>query len=207
MTQPAPAPSAPTFPQPDEQATAAAVRAALKQFRVWAADPRALVVDTETTSLDGQAWSFAGGRPGAPDVLLEITGEPETPWSEKALAMQPEGLRERLCGLPHPRTHCDAVAELLAQNTVLAYNESFDRPVIERTFDLADLPAFGCVALAYAPLAGQWSGSRGYWKTVTLDAACRAEGIDPTQAQAHTASGDVWLTGQLILAVARRAQP
>lgn len=191
------------FPQPDAATTARQRTDALAQFRAWAADPLALVLDTETTSLEGEVWEIAAGRVQHPTPILHLRGEPRTEWGERALQMQDTDIRDQLRGLPHLSAYAGGLAALIGNHHPLAWGD-FDHPAIERTCGLQGLPEFGDVMAAYAPLAGRWSESRGLWKFVKLEEACEAEGVPVGDARTHSAPGDVLLTARLIQAVAQR---
>ncbi|GGB70544.1 hypothetical protein [Deinococcus soli (ex Cha et al. 2016)] len=194
----------PKIPRPDADTLAQQQADALATFQRWAADPLSLVVDTETTDLTGDAWEIAAGRLRDAQPLLDLRGEPQTPWSPRALELQAPDIQDQLRGLPHLRTHAQDIRRLLDAHHVLAYNAEFDHDTLERTCQVT-LRGFECVMLAYAPLAARWSESRGYWKTVKLSEACELEGVPVERRTLHGARVDMRLTSELILAVARRA--
>ncbi|MBZ9715599.1 hypothetical protein [Deinococcus multiflagellatus] len=171
-------------------------------FQRWAADSLSLIVDTETTDLTGEAWEVEADWLHDTALLLHLRGEPDTEWHTQALAMHLPVIQDQLRGLPHLRTHTSAVGGVLTRHHVLAYNEAFDRSVLECTCGLS-LNSFGCVMLAYAPLAARWSGTYGRWKAVKLAEARALEGVPVERRTVHSALGDVQPTRDLILAVAR----
>lgn len=194
-----------SHPSPDPETITRQRTEALAQFRAWVADPLALAVDAETTSLEGEAWEIAAGRVGHPTPALHLRGEPRTEWGERALAMQDADIREQLRGLPHLSVHAGELDTLLRSHHPVAWREEFDRAAIERTCGLHSLPKFADAMEAYAPLAGRWSKSKGLWKFVKLEEACELEGVPMEDVRVHSAPGDVLLLTRLIQAVARRS--
>lgn len=190
------------MPTPDE--VRAAQTAAIQQFREWASDPRALVVDTETTGLEGIVWEFAALRvwSSAP-ALAFITDGRGAQWSEKAREMH-EGRMEEIAHAPIAALFAAPLGGLLRENRVLTYNAEFDAAAIARTWPDLRLPAFACVMTAYAPLAGKWSESRGAWKYVSLSEALERERVDVRGLPEHTAYGDAARAALLVQAVAAR---
>lgn len=179
---------------------------AIAQFRQWAADPAVIVVDTETTALDGQVWELAAVRVApapAPAPVLSFVCSPNSPWSERARKMHADRLEE-IAHAPIAALFAAPLGGLLRENRVLTYNAEFDAAAIARTWPDLRLPAFACVMTAYAPLAGKWSESRGAWKYVSLSEALERERVDVRGLPEHTAYGDAARAALLVQAVAAR---
>ena len=60
---------------------------AIMKFRQWAAVASTIVIDTETTGLEGMVWEFAAVRVYQPTPALAFLCNVEGPWSEKAIEM------------------------------------------------------------------------------------------------------------------------
>lgn len=186
------------------------------QFRAWYHHPRAAVVDTEATGLEGRAFVFdfaavpvATGLPTpAPLLSFLCTPPADAEWSDAARAMHTDRLTwAARCGI---EAYSSPLLEVLSTFPVLAYGAEYDRDRLRFTLTEAgcpsEFPDFSCVKEAYAPLAEKWSESRGFWKFVSLEEACRREGVDIGDLQRHTAYGDAVATARLIRAVATSAK-
>lgn len=109
-----------------EQDRAAASTAAIKAL----ADPSAVVLDLETTSLGGYAVEIAViDMSGA--VLLDTRLWPEADLDEETTKIHGLTL-ERLAGAPTFAQVADELSELLRGRRVWTYNSAFDRGVLER---------------------------------------------------------------------------
>jgi DNA polymerase III subunit epsilon len=189
-----------------EEASQARARA-IAQFREWAADPAVLIVDTETTGLDGRVWEFAAVRVQSPAPVLAFICDPGMyyqSWSAAAWDMHSERLVE-FDTAPLSNYFESALGAVLNVKNIISYGAAFDHSAIDRTWPELGLEEFGCILTAYAPLAGRWSESKGDWKYVSLSEALELEGEDLMDFRdAHTAYGDALRAAALVRAVARR---
>lgn len=187
--------------------TAQQQQTALMRFKDWATDPRALVIDTETTGKQGGVWQIGAALAATSHPLLSFSGNvPEgTIWEKSALEMHGEDLLTTL-------SHCPPIQDpavvkmfqrIFAGKRLLSYNADFEAEVMTRTFGMGAFPKPECVMTTYAVLAGRWSESRGEWKWVSLLEALALEGIEAVQN--HNALMDSLLVSQLIHKVAQRA--
>ncbi|EYB68844.1 hypothetical protein DEIPH_ctg017orf0222 [Deinococcus phoenicis] len=199
------------MPQPTEEQVHTAMTAAIRQFRAWADDPRVLVLDTETTGLQGGVFELAAVRVGEVWPLLAFLCAPGTDWTPAAITMHGHRLEE-IKGAPQAmlmRRALEATLQTVPlDSAVLTYNAEFDRTALLRTWPGLRLPAFACIMTAYAPLAGQWSETHGAWKYVGLTRALELEQVDTRGLPGeHTAYGDAVRAALLIQAVAQRLTP
>ena len=179
--------------------------AALAQFRAWAEDPRAAVLDTETTGKQGQVWEIGLTLVSTEKVLLHLMGNVPrgTIWEPGALRMHGEALRDQLQGYAAFRDSESEIRRVLSEYRLLAYNAEFDVAALRRSLTW-QCPDMECVMLAYAVVAGAWNAKYRNWKWVSLKDAAAREGIK-LPPQLHTPTSDARLTCQLIKHVAERS--
>jgi DNA polymerase-3 subunit epsilon len=133
-----------------------------------------VIVDTETTGLDGAAEVVQLGVL-APDgaVLLDTLVRPQGVILPGAAAVH--GLTERdLAAAPmYPQVHGDFCAAV-ARKAIIAYNASFDRRILAQTAarHRLDLPRsrWDCAMLQYARYVGAWDFRRGDYRWQRLPA-------------------------------------
>lgn len=206
----------------------------IQQFKEWAHwTTRALVLDTETTDLDGEVIELAIVQAWDGTVLFNERFRPRYPVSAGALAVH--GITDAdlagcgTFGEAWPRLR----RRLASKGPLLIYNKVFDLGAMGRSLDgtLPDWyknpdPATSdvrtgdpysadhwlfhliswraqCVMEAYAPLAGMWSEWHGSYTWARLTAACEARGVDVSDLRPHSAVGDALATVRLIQACAQ----
>lgn len=196
-------------PRPNPQEHQAQIDQAIKQFRAW--DKAGVnLLDTETTGLEGKVWQLAlvDSTSRAPLLVFHCDPGPDCEWSEVAEKMQrSQGIYPG--DFPPAEAFTQVVWKTLQKHALVGWNVYFDIGAVARTWPLAereqhDLVA-KCAMEVYAPLAGQWSESRGEWKYVSLEKACELEDVDTFRLPApHTAYGDCVRLSRLIRRVADR---
>ena len=177
---------------------------AIGKFRRWAAVPSMIVIDTETTGLEGMVWEFAAVRVYQPTPTLAFLCATDGQWTPKALEMAGPDRIEQISMAAEKEAFQRPLDRLFSLNWPVSYNGAFDSAAIRRTWDTVTVPDFQCAMKTYAPLAGRWSETRQEWKNVTLQAACEREGVNVALGEFHTAYGDALLCAALIQAVAAR---
>ncbi|HEU4325296.1 MAG TPA: 3'-5' exonuclease [Roseiflexaceae bacterium] len=196
--------------QRQEDRTAAIERAARAM-----ADPEAVILDTETTGLDGYLVEIAVVSM-AGEVLFSTRVDPECPIEPEAAKLH--GITEvGLTGAPAFAQIADGLTALLAERTIWIYNKEFDASVLEREIarlalakaqagllaeDLAAARRFAdrcgrrwrrqsrwrCAMRLYSEFVGDWSPYHGSYR------------YQPLPGGDHSAAGDALAT----LAVLRR---
>lgn len=139
----------------------------------WVSDQETVLLDTETTSLDGWPVEVAvldmSGR-----VLFDSLMRAPAPVEDSARAVH--GITdEELRRAPRARRVLDQLAAVLVGKRVLAYNARFDRGVLSRAYtaEVQALPLWrewGCVMELASWRAGQWADD-GRAKAVRLESA------------------------------------
>lgn len=181
-------------------------RKALRTFARWHADPNLLIVDTETTGLDGEVIEIAVATVQG-EVLFDSLVRPTVPIEQGATKVH--GLTDAdlagAPGWPHVREQLTAV---LRGRWLLAFNAAFDRQAIARTSrahgidgdPLGEAPFWQCAMTAYAPLG--WELRRDQeWRWVGLKDACLQQRV-PGEGQIHRARGGALALARLVQALA-----
>lgn len=100
-----------------------------RSAHVWVRSPRTLILDTETTSLDGFLVQIAVIRAADGAVLLDTLINPRSPISEGA--QEVHGIsEEQLADAPTFDQIWPHLAALLRGRRVVTYNHSFDRRIL-----------------------------------------------------------------------------
>ena len=174
----------------------------IMRFRRWATLRHVLVIDTETTGLNGCVWDFAAVRVHDLMPVLSFTCNPYAEWEPDALSMAgPEGL-ELVSISIDARAMYHPLDQMFSRNECVSYGGQFDTCAIRRTWDNLPVPDVQCAMSAYAPLAGQWSDKYQGWGFVSLRSACEREGV-PVIDGTHRAFADALMLAALIRAVAK----
>jgi hypothetical protein len=162
-----------------QSAVAAAERERLRALQAvavqWLTDPTAVILDTETTDLDGSLVQIAV-MDMAGTVLLETLVNPLTPISDGAY--QVHGMREaQVQAAPTFAELADQLHVLLQGRLVMTYNAGFDRHILgnellrfsgaERWQQACaardrwlETMQWGCAMALYAAWYGDWAGWR-----------------------------------------------
>ncbi len=184
----------------EEQSRQADRAEAAREAAGWLADPRAVILDTETTDLDGYLVEIAViDTAGA--VLLDTLVNPKQPISAGARSVH--GITdEMVAGAPTFAAIFQQLDALLTDRTVIAYNAAFDRgilinevyrmlaarPVVaespERRYQrLNDVwkawvgrQRWACAMETYAAFCGDWSNYHGNYRWQPLGGGHRALG-------------------------------
>lgn len=141
---------------------------------IWLRSPRTVILDTETTDLDGYLVQIAVIRATDGMVLLDTLINPQHPISEGARRVHHIS-DEQVASAP---TFADTEAQLLAVlhgRRVVTYNKDFDYSVLyrellrrydtsERIRALLRPRRWGCAMELYAQFCGDWSERHGNYR-------------------------------------------
>lgn len=197
----------PSVPQEERAALRLleAQRESIVTFRVWAADPDTVYLDTETTGLEGVVIEAAvvdiAGR-----VLFDSRIRPLLPIEESARQVH-RFTDEELADAPEAHEVLPALLKVLHGRKVIAYNAEFDLHRLEQTCRMARTAEpqleMECAMLAYAPLNGERDTFWGGWRRVGLKKACQQMGV-PHEPEVHRAVRGARALAGLVRAVAGR---
>lgn len=176
---------------------------AVTTFQRWAADPRTVYLDTETTGLVGVVIDVAVVD-GEGSVLFDSRLRPLLPIEESA--RQIHGLTdEELAGAPEAREVLPELLKVLHGRKVVAFNAEFDTYRLEETGRLARVTApkleIECAMLAYAGFHGERDPYWGGWRRIGLKRACKQMGV-PHEPELHRAVRGAHALAGLVQAVA-----
>jgi DNA polymerase III epsilon subunit-like protein len=164
----------------------------------------ALILDTETTGLEANDEVIQVGIIDLNgNVLLNALVRPTVSIAPEARSVH--GMTDQaLADAPYFSDLYDAIATLLSNRFILAYNADFDNRLLGQTCAKYGLPVFevtewDCVMERYASFWGERSKS-GQYKPQSLSTACAQQGVD-TDGH-HEAVKDCLLTLELIKAMA-----
>jgi DNA polymerase III epsilon subunit-like protein len=176
--------------------------AAARQARIWLRSPRTVIIDTETTELDGYLVQIAVIRAHDGVVLLDTLVNPQTPIS--AGARRIHGISdEQVKDAPTFERIAEELLELLRGKRIVTYNADFDRRILVNEFRRLDRHeptrrswawghrpawdrgmAWRCAMELYAQFCGDWSDHHNSYRWQPLPAgdhsalgdarACRA---------------------------------
>ncbi len=146
--------------------------AAVAWARDVLADPDAIILDTETTGLDGGAEIVEiAVIDVAGNTLFETPVRPGRPIPPEATAIH--GIADAdVAGAPTwPEIHARVGELLRAALQIVIYNAGFDRAMLRQTRERYGLPKFGvatdrytCAMEWYATYCGQWSDHHGSYR-------------------------------------------
>ncbi len=187
------------------EAMLAADRAdASRQAQIWLRSPRTVILDTETTDLDGYLVQIAIIRAHDGAVLLDTLVNPEYPISDGARAVH--GISdEQLVGAPTFSQIAEDLVSLLRRRRTVIYNVGFDLAVLQREVmrkhDYGWRQAidfwrrgyrFRCAMELYAQFCGDWSEHHGNYRW------------QPLPGGDHTALGDALACREVLSWMAKR---
>lgn len=153
-------------------------QAAVRLARIWLRSPRTIILDTETTDLDGYLVQIAAIRANDGAVLLDTLVNPQTAISSGARAVH--GISDaQLIDAPTFAQVWPQIEQLLHGRRVVTYNAGFDRRILEnecrrlgvgqerrRSWAWGERPAWDrgtawrCAMELYATWWGDWSDRR-----------------------------------------------
>lgn len=193
-------------------------QAALDVFQDLATDPMLAVLDTETTSLNGEVIEL-GIVDAWGETLFDARIRPSCPVTPESQEIH--GISDAdLAGLPTIAHFWPEIREALRGRHVAIFNARFDWPRLLRSLDqnLPDWPdqdfalvadlveRTTCVMRAYAPVYGAWRSAgrsgRGAYRVPKLALACEQRGVDTSDLCKHAALDDAVQTLRLIQATA-----
>jgi DNA polymerase III epsilon subunit-like protein len=154
---------------------------------------KAVVIDTETTDLDGVAIQIAVVACDTKEVLYSSLIATDKPISQGAYNVH--GINaEMLVGAPDAATVYGEVIDICRGRDVVAFNADFDFSVCKRTFGRDFGEGWTC---AMYSIAVPVLGSTNKYGTISLSNALAYAGVK-WRGQAHDASGDAIATADLI---------
>lgn len=172
-----------------------------------------LILDTETTGLDGKAEVCQVAiinSDGA--TLLDTLVKPTYPIPVGATRIH--GITDAMVkDAPTFKDLSIALGEILYRRTVIVYNADYDIRMLVQSHNFAgvqltDYPSlahWNCAMLWYAQFYGEWNEYRGDWRWQRLTDACYFEGIPAIDAPAHSALGDCLRTLAIVRKMAEAA--
>ncbi|MBX3082799.1 MAG: 3'-5' exonuclease [Anaerolineae bacterium] len=162
-----------------------------------------VILDTETTGLeDGEIVQIAIISSDR-QPLLETLVKPVNPIPDGARRIH--GISdEMVASAPSWRAIRDQVISIITGQNVVIYNAIYDRKMMHRSDEYAQLPrmdykqfaTFHCAMLAYAEFWGDWNSYFRSYRWQKLSDAARQQHIQVIDA--HTALGDCLMTWEVI---------
>jgi DNA polymerase-3 subunit epsilon len=185
-------------------ASRAADRAdAARQARIWVQSPRTVILDTETTDLDGYLVQIAVIRAHDGVVLLDTLVNPEAPISDGAKRIH-FITEDRVANAPTARQIWPQIEALLRGRRVVTYNAEFDSGILQHeqiritgggwkaAIQWSRRIRWRCAMELYAQFYGDWSERHGDYRW------------QPLPGGDHTALGDARATRDLLQWMADR---
>jgi DNA polymerase III subunit epsilon len=174
----------------------------------WLTSKSAVILDTETTGLDGMAEILelaVIGTDGAPlfESLIRPAHAKEWPGAQSVHGISPEMVAD----MPLITEFVYELRELLTGGKVIVYNADYDRRLLSQSLRLAghDWDVYDLqwvdVMVPYAKYWGDYSRYHGNYRWQSLTNACAQQGV--TIENAHRALGDCRMTLALIQKLAR----
>ena len=164
-----------------------------------------VVLDTETTNTlqnGGEVVQLSAvGSNG--ETLINQLIRPKGKMSPGAESVHHISM-DRLQNKPAWNELYPTVLSMFEGKKIIAYNVGFDKPIIEQTCKLYNLPMFNaewdCAMLQFARYHGEWNDYRQSFRWKKLVEACDIMKLDVKNA--HDALGDVLMTLEVIKAMA-----
>jgi len=176
---------------------------AARQARIWVRSPRTVILDTETTDLDGYLVQIAIIRACDGAVLLDTLINPETPIS--AGAQRIHGISaDQVTDAPTARQLWPQIDGLLRGRRVVTYNAEFDSGILKNehirltgggwkdAISWSRRIRWRCAMELYAQFCGDWSDYHGDYRW------------QPLPGGDHTALGDCRATLEVLRWMAER---
>lgn len=173
-------------------------------------DNRLLVLDTETTGIsdDDQVISVTVTDMETGVKVFDSFIKPTVPIHPKALELH--GITEEfLSTAPSFEDVYPLLSHILDNSEVVAYNAEFDKRLLEDTcYDFGLSPFYGvtwqCLMLDYAALFGEFKEhgkdtESPKWQRLSI--AAEQQGVDISNIDLHSSSGDCELTRRLFMAL------
>ena len=163
-------------------------------------DPKAIILDFETTDVKDAEIVQIGAINMQGDVLMETLVKPATPISPGAQRVH--GISaETVRSAPDFAKLYIQFSALLGGATVIAYNVKFEQSVVNSVCTRRKLPmprpkTWTCAMQTYAKFYGMWNPRRNFYTWQSLSKACAQQQI--IVRDAHDALGDCRLTLALI---------
>lgn len=184
---------------------------AVRRFGEWAANPKMLVLDTETTSLKGEVIDVALVTLSG-EVLLDTRVRPTVPVDPRARAVH--GISDaELAGAPAWPAVVGRQDKLTRGRKLLAYNAPFDLDAVITSRRAHGLDSglhtrrrWLDAMTTYAPLGWErrWNGE---WRWVRLADACRQQRVPPEPTVHRARGGALALVGLINALAARPPEP
>ena len=170
---------------------------AIAQAKSLMAIDNLLILDTETTGLDGSAEICEIALINLKkEVVFSSLIKTSVPMSDEVIGIH--GItNEMVVGAPTWPAVYDQVNSLLADKTVAIYNSEYDVRLIKQTCQIYNLEMIKfkapCVMQIYAQFFGEWSDYRGSYKWQKLAFAAEEFGSKHIH-DAHRATSDCMMT-------------
>ena len=171
-------------------------------------DETAVVLDTETTGLDGAAEILELAILGVDgemlfDELIRPSGAKEWPGAERVHGISPEMVKDA----PTIDRYLERLMDLLMGRRIVVFNAPYDSRLLSqslRDVGCHDWDVYGLkwvdVMVPYARYWGQWNSWRKSYKWQSLTHACAQQKVEV--AGAHRALGDCRMTLALLRKIA-----
>lgn len=181
----------------------------IDQIKHAIASGNAVILDTETTGLyEGEIIEIAIVEVATGAVLMNQRIKPYKGIPADAKAIH--GISEAdVADCPHFE---DVIVEIkghLAGRDVIVYNATYDRKMLHKSAEYADIPKVDwklfsnwmCAMEAFAPIFGEWNEYRGNFKWQKLTTAAQYYKVEVNNA--HSALGDCLMTLEVVRAMVK----
>jgi len=166
-----------------------------------------IIWDCETTDFTGFMVQLAGVN-GAGDVLGSMLINPEVPIEAKAMAVH--GITEdKVKNAVRFKDAYEGIYEKFNGKHWIIYNSEFDTGRLHAECKRLGLPApkpksNNCAMIQYAIFNGDWNAYHGNYKWQKLAVACSKLKIKIEHLKAHDALSDVYMTLEVVKALAKQ---
>ncbi|HIF9439693.1 TPA: exonuclease domain-containing protein [Photobacterium damselae] len=157
---------------------------------------KAVVIDTETTDLEGVAIQIALVCCETKEVLYNSLIHTNEPISQEAYNVH--GIdQSMLINAPKPEQVADEINKIIGDKTIVAFNSKFDIKICKNTFVNNQKWLENKAVCAMYNIAVPVLGSTNKYGTISLTNALKYANIE-WRGKAHDASGDALATADLI---------
>ncbi len=182
-------------------------RQVIEQFKTFVANKQNyLILDTETTGLDGVAEVVEVSIIDLDEnVIFDKLIKPKIPLTAELTDIH--GIsNEMLVDAPTFNEVYEEIRQILNGKIMLIYNANFDFRILNQSAAHYGLPRFNihyhCVMMWYAEYFGDWNEYKQSYRWQKLVNAADAESVDLTDLTLHRAKADCIATARLIKKIA-----